>query len=197
MRLLAAIPVFVAVALIALGGCTTHRDPELGTLEIPLVQSDGAGTQYRLSAQFAVAGGPDGTLTVDGNIDAPAVAVSLAPGDYTVAVLDGWHLERSVGGQPFEPIAAQIGSRNPSPVTISPAGSATVVFFFLVELANHGNLTITFGVLPARARLFGTLRATEATDALAGYIGHPAAFVLVYEVDVEGRSFIPPRSHQV
>jgi hypothetical protein len=196
MRLLVTIQLSVAVALAAVAGCATRGDAESGTLQIPLVQSDGAGGQYRLSAQFAIAG-PDGTLTVDGNVDAPAVSVSLAPGDYTVAVLDGWHLERSVNGQPFAPIDAQLSSANPVQVTIAPAGAATVVFYFLVELATHGSLTITFGVLPARARLLGTLHATDATGALAGYIDHPAAFVILYSADVEIRGFFPPRYHEV
>jgi hypothetical protein len=125
------------------------------------------------------------------------VSLALAPGDYTVAVLDGWHLERSVNGQAFEPIDAQLGSHNPAQVTIAPAGSAAVAFFFLVELANHGNLTVSFGVLPARARLFATLHATDATGTLAGYVDHGAAFVITYDADVESRVFVPPREHQV
>src|SRR5262245_2633256 len=124
MRLLATIQLCVVVTLAAVAGCATRDDAESGTLQIPLVQSDGAGGQYRLSAQCAIAG-PGGTLTVDGNVDAPAVSVSLAPGDYTVTVLDGWHLEHSMNGQPFEPIDAQLGSANPMQVTIAPAGSAT------------------------------------------------------------------------
>lgn len=193
MRLLVTIQLCVAVAL---AGCATRPDAETGTLQIPLVQDDGAGGQYRLSAQFAIAG-PGGPLTVDGNVDAPAVSVSLAPGDYTVTVLDGWQLEHAVTGQPFEPIDAQLGSANPMQVTVAPAGSATAMFFFLVELATHGNLTITFGVRPARARLLATLHATSGTGALAGYLDHAAAFAITYAVDVEEIEFVPPRFHDV
>ena len=177
----------VAVAFASSIGCATTSD-SAGTLQIPLVQSDGAGTQYRLSARFAVSG-PDETLIVDGAIDAPAVTLALSPGAYTVTVLDGWHLERSVDGQPFEPLVAQLGSLNPTPVTIAPGGSATVVFFFLIDVGDHGNLTITFGVFPLDAQLIGTLRATDASDALAGYVEHPPTFVLSY-----GRTFFGTRN---
>lgn len=182
----------LAIALVA--GCATHRDADVGTLQIPLVQHDRGGTLYRLSAQFAISG-PGRTLTVDGNVDAPAVSVSLHPGDYTVRVLDGWHLERSVGGQPFEPIDAQLGSVNPVAVTVSAGDTATVVFTFLIDLANRGTLSITFGVLRLHAHLLATLHATEASGALAGYVDYPPRFTLSYALTSEGTVNVPPRFH--
>jgi hypothetical protein len=196
MRLLATIHVSAVIAFASITGCATPPDAHLGTLQIPLVQGDGTGTQFRLSGQFAVAG-PGETLTVDASGDAPAVALSLAPGDYTVRLFDGWHLERSLGGQPFQPVDAVLGTPNPQPVTIAPGGSATAVFFFLASVGDHGSLTITFGALPLRARLRGTLHATFATGPLEPYLDHPATFVIAYSADSEGRLFLPPTRHEV
>jgi hypothetical protein len=159
------------------------------------VQSDGAGTLYRLSAKFAISG-PGGVMTVDADGDAPSVVLALPPGEYTVEVLDGWHLERSVNGEAFEPIDAQLGTMNPAPVTITPGGSATVVFFFLIGVGNHGTLTITFFVAPLHARVVGTLHATDATGMLAGYLDHPPTFVISYALTAETTVNVPPRYHQ-
>jgi hypothetical protein len=196
MRSFATIQLYVAIAIASVAGCAASPPSESGTLQIPLVVNDGAGTVYRLSAQFTVSG-PAGTLTVDANVDTPTVSLALQPGDYTVTLLDDWHLEKSVNGQPFQPIAAQLGSPNPAQVTIAPGGMATTAFFFLIPQGNHGNLTIAFGVIPLHARLFVTLHTTFASDGLAGYLEHPASLVISYSVDAEGVHNIPPLLHEV
>ena len=194
MRFLATIYV-AAMAMAMVAGCA-GGDADTGTLNIGLVQDDGAGTSYRLSAQFTVAG-PQGTLHVDADGDAPTLSLALAPGDYTVTLLDGWHLERARDGQPFEPVDAQLATRNQVPVTITPGGAANAVFFFLVPMGNHGDLRIAFGISTLHARLFGTLHATFASGMLAGYVDHPVSFVMAYAVSSEGRVNTPPLLHQV
>jgi hypothetical protein len=198
MRSLATIQLRIAIGIAAIAsvaGCTTSRATDVGTLEIPLIEPEHGSTQYRLSAQFAISG-PSGPLTVDGSGDARALTLALQPGDYTVTVLDGWQLERSANGAPFEPVAAQLGSANPVHVTITSGQSETVSFTFLVEVPNHGSLTIVLGISRLHARLVGTLHAMQATGDFVGYLDYPATFTLAYALTTDGVVNVPPRFHE-
>jgi hypothetical protein len=195
MRSLATIQLRIAIAIAAIAsvaGCTTSRATGVGTLEIPLREPEHGSTQYRLSAQFAISG-PSGPLTVDGSGDARELTLALPPGDYTVTVLDGWQLEQSKNGAPFEPVAAQLGSANPVHVTIASGESQIASFVFLVEVPNHGSLSIVLGVSRLQARLIGTLHATQATGAFVGYLDYPATFTLAYALTTDGIVNVPPR----
>lgn len=193
MRSLATIQLCVAIVIGSVAGCASSQDSELGTLQIPLEQY--TGVLFHLSAEFAISG-PGGIFTVDASDDAPTMNIALQPGAYTVTMLDGWHLERFVDGGRITPTVAQLGSANPVPVTISRGDTATVAFVVLIELQNHGNLSLTFGVLPTHARLIGTLHATDATGALSGYVDHSATFAVSYSLSTEATVNTLPRSHE-
>jgi hypothetical protein len=194
MRSLATIHLCVVIVIVSVAGCASSQDSERGTLQIPLEQY--TGVLFHLSAEFAISG-PGGTFTVDTRDDAPTMDLALQPGAYTVTMLDGWHLERFVDGWRITPTSAQLGSANPVPVTISRGETAAVAFVVLLELQNHGNLSLTFGVLPPHARLIGTLHATDATGTLSGYVDYPVTFAVSYSLSTETTTNTLPRSHGV
>jgi hypothetical protein len=167
----------VAAALFAISaplaaGCTTDTQEEpTGQLVFPLLQPGPEGALYRLNnAIFDITSTTTRvTTTVDGSGAQSEVAVSLAPGLYSVLLRDGWELDKSTdGGNTFAPVGALLGSFNPDVLRVLANQPAIVEFDFLIRNIN-GTLEIKLGVTPSPRQLVGGFVIDTATDGLAGY----------------------------
>jgi hypothetical protein len=169
----------IAAALLATAaplaaGCATDSpaEPATGQLVFPLLQAGTDGALYRLSnALFDITSSTTRlTTTVDGSGNQSTVAVSLAPGLYTVLLRDGWELDKSVdGGSTFAPVGALLGSFNPNTLRILANQPAIMEFDFLIRDIN-GTLELKLGVEPAPRQLVGGFVIDTATDGLANYV---------------------------
>ncbi len=127
---------------VALSACSAEAPrAETGRLTMGLV-AEVDGVSYRLrDAQFEVAG--PATLTIDTEDDPDATAVQrvLASGSYTMALRDGWHLERRLSPElPFETVDATLTSPNPSSFDIAEDETTNVAYVF-----NAGGATVPIG----------------------------------------------------
>lgn len=169
MSILAAALLAVSAPLAA--GCATNaEEPATGQLVLPLVQSGPHGELFRLShATFDIFGNDGSFQSVDGGTAQNAVAVSLAPGVFTVQLEDGWVLEKSVdGGSNFLPVSALLGSPNPSGLRVLANQPVILEFDFLVRNTD-GTLMIKLGVITDPRELAGGIVINNATDGLADY----------------------------
>jgi hypothetical protein len=191
MRSSVAVPRLLAIAASALLATACVAEEPGSSIEIPLVQNASDGALYRLSnASFEVVG-PDGTAqVVDGNVDAPSVTLELNPGRYTVRLVPGWTLERSLDGTTFEPLEAILGNQNPQTVRVFPDNAQQVVFRFYVRDA-QGMLTIGFGVVPDPQQLLGTLSFTQATGLLANYAGKSVSYSIYFDPTQQSTDVAP------
>jgi hypothetical protein len=193
----------MAVA-VAGGGCAEDQSvPESGnSLHIPLSQPgpDGMSTYYLRGATFEITddGGTD--LLVDGGGDDPTVIVSLDPGLYEVRLLDGWHMERVIAGQPPENVPALLASHNPVVVLVQAQAPAFAGFQFLLG-TTEGPLSISFGIaeswLAYGSMYFATNEPSAGSTAFADVpVGGSAAFALhftagqAYNYEVDGEQLL-------
>lgn len=182
----------IAAALLAvcapLAGCATDTkdtpdDPATGQLVFPLLQSGPDGALYHLSnATFDIVDLNSGTTqTVDGSGNQSTVGVFLQPRTYSVALRDGWVLEKSSdGGSTFQPVSALLGSPNPSGFRVLANQPVIVEFDFLIR-DTFGTLEIRLGVIPKPRELAGGVIIDTATDGLAGY-ADPANHLLDFGI---------------
>jgi hypothetical protein len=131
------------------GGCAGEEAGPQGSsaLQIPLSQPapDGMSTYFLRDATFHITNASGVDLMVDGGGDDQTLVVPLDPGLYDVRLVDGWHMERVVPGQPPEAAPALLASHNPAPVLVFAEFPAYVSFQFLLG-STEGPLNITFGV---------------------------------------------------
>jgi hypothetical protein len=169
MSLVAAV-LLASSAPLAAGCATDTQEETTGQLVFPLLQSGPDGALYRLdNAIFDITSTTtQATTTVDGS-GAQSVAVSLAPGLYSVLLRDGWQLDKSTdGGNTFAPVGALLGSFNPNILRVLANQPAVMEFDFLIRNVN-GTLQIKLGVTPSPRQLVGGVVIDTATDGLAGY----------------------------
>ncbi len=187
-----AVSLALSLALLAplAAGCGTSPGPEApevatGTLEIPLQQPGSDGALYRLAASFQV-DSPAGTAILDGTGTASSVEITLPPGLFTVQLLDGWTLRKSLdGGATFTPVSALLGSPNPGSGRILANQPAAIGFQFLIRSAT-GELTIGFGVSPDPRELAGGVVVdNDPANATGAYIPYARArldFAVFYDL---------------
>jgi len=166
---LAAAVVF-ALAPLAAGCAANLEDPASGQLTLPLLQAGPDGALYRLgNATFDVTGSGGFLETVDGSGNQAAVAVALPPGLFSVALRDGWVLEKSSdAGATFQPVNALLGSPNPAGFRMLANQPVIIEFDFLVR-DTAGTLEVKLGVVPKPRELAGGFVIDTATGNLAGY----------------------------
>lgn len=151
-------------------GCAFEEAPDEASLEIPLVQPGPDGALYRLRGSFEVERPDASRFTVDANVDAPTLTLTLNPGIHWVRLEDGWTLQRSTdGGMSYAAVSATLGSGNPAGVRVVPNRAVSVGFQFFVR-ETTGTLSIRFGVSPAPRQLSGGIAFTEGTGAFAAYV---------------------------
>jgi hypothetical protein len=93
----------------------------------------------------------------------------LTPGIYTVALRDGWFLEKSDdAGATYLQVDALLGSPNPNSFRVLANQPIIVDFDFLVR-EPFGSLEIKLGVVPKPRELAGGFSVASATDGLSGY----------------------------
>ena len=161
----------LAVSAPLAAGCATNaEEPVTGQLVLPLVQSGPHGELFRLShATFDIFGNDGSFQSVDGGTAQNAVAVSLAPGVFTVQLEDGWVLEKSLdGGSNFLPVSALLGSPNPSGLRVLANQPVILEYDFLVRNID-GTLMIKLGVVTEPRELAGGILVNDATGGLADY----------------------------
>lgn len=114
------------------GDTTNERQGRTGSLELPLRSTGASGAQYYLHGSFIVAdesGAPVAELAADADRDAQLLMLELSPGAYTVELVEGWTLERVLGGETTV-VEATLVSPSIMPVRIA-ADQVTVVMFKL------------------------------------------------------------------
>jgi hypothetical protein len=149
---LRAVAAAAMLAFAAMGAaCSPVGDPAVegaGSLTIPLSQPAPDGASYHLrDATFHITG-HDVDLSLTGEPDDPSVQLSLEPGAYQVALLDGWTLELVTADDPPAPLDALLASHNPMSITVQAGMPAIASFQFLLG-ASTTPVTITFGVQPS------------------------------------------------
>ena len=143
----------LAAAVPLVQGCATDpatEDEPSGELVISLTQPGPHGDLYKLAnATFDISLAAGKAITVDGND--PTLIVTLPPGLASVALRDGWSLQKSVdGGKTFQSVPALLGSPNPSSVRILANQPGFLRFDFLIRQTS-GTLQITLGWSPIPA----------------------------------------------
>jgi hypothetical protein len=172
---------FALASSIAAAGCAVDGADDGASLEIPLVQSGADGAVYRLrDASFEVTAPGGAVEVIDGDVDVASVSLPVTPGTYSIRLVAGWVLERSVDGTSFESLDAVLGAQNPQVVHVFPDVVQPVVFRFYVR-DDLGALEIAFGVVPAPQKLFGTLSFVEATGVLGSYAGRSVDYVNYFD----------------
>jgi len=142
----AVLAVFAAGLLASCGDDHPSSGANTGTISVQLVAHTASATYHLRNATFVIVGpGPAPTTTTtvtpeNTNRDVPSVDVQLAPGHYTVTLLDGWTLSRGGGDAGAEvQIAATLLSPNPASFDVT-AGTTTFVPF---RFATDGSVVAT------------------------------------------------------
>jgi len=131
----------VALLLTLMAGCGgpgTAEETTGGTISMPLTGTAPSGVQYRLTfAAFSIQG-PE-SLTATSQPDEPVLNIDVAPGSYTVTLLDGWGVERFAGGT-WTSVDAVLTSSPVVALTVAQGVISQATFSFGV-----GDDFITFG----------------------------------------------------
>jgi hypothetical protein len=166
---------FIAAALLAISaplaaGCATDAEqPATGELVFPLTQAGSHGELYRLTNAMFDITGANGGQTVDGSGNQHEVSVTLAPGNFSVALRDGWSLEVSTdGGTSYAAVSALLGSPNPNAFRVLANQPVIASFDFLIRNTS-GDLEITLGVITHPRELAGGMIIDHATGGLTAY----------------------------
>jgi peptidoglycan/xylan/chitin deacetylase (PgdA/CDA1 family) len=119
----------IALATLLAAGCTAA---DTDNLEVALTGQGASGATYRLrSAQLVVTGGElERVLDTEVEPDLPTLSTRLPPGAYTLAVTDGWYLERRAPGGSFTTVDAALTSPNPAGFTIVEDAATRVTLRF-------------------------------------------------------------------
>jgi hypothetical protein len=126
----------LATSLAALG-CGTHEPNTesaehrvaTGQAALPLVARGESGIRYRLRPAEFIVTGADGDRSVDAGAE-DTLVLDLAPGDYTIALQEGWRVaaEGPDGGWVAQPAVLQ--SANPQAFTVTEQGTTALAFRF-------------------------------------------------------------------
>jgi hypothetical protein len=130
-------------AALALGGCELQpaatSDPGTGQIELALTAMAGSATYALANATFGItriqpppAPGDIGGLRLHPSDPTAGdlIVPNLSAGRYTVALLDGWQLERVDAPTTLVPVEATLLSANPITVSVFSGQTATVSFHF-------------------------------------------------------------------
>jgi hypothetical protein len=130
------------IAVACSGGGSGASDDSTGTLSMQL-STEVNGVIYRLSgARFDVIGPVDASFDSDDDPDLTAISATLARGDYSILLRDGWRLLRqSSPDAVFEPVEALLVSENPRLFTIEEGETTRVAYVFetngvVIDLGN-------------------------------------------------------------
>lgn len=141
----------LAISLAGIGCGTPETTAEsadhvvaTGQASLPLVARGESGIRYRLRPAEFIVTGPDGERSVDAGAE-DTLVLDLAPGDYTIALQEGWRVaaEGPDGGWVAQPAVLQ--SANPQAFTVTEQGTTALAFRFGV-----GPDAIAFGLGRAR-----------------------------------------------
>lgn len=121
-----AIAIFLGVAAAA---CSAD---DTGTVAVSLTGHGPSGTTYRLRHAEIIVTGAEATRVFHTESDPGRTALSadLPPGDYTLAIPDGWFLDRERPDGTFAAIDAELVSANPAPFTITASAATRVTLRF-------------------------------------------------------------------
>ena len=120
---------FLYAAAVAVSGCSDLAAPPIGQLQLGLASGIGD-AQFRLTqASFAIDGAAQVTLSSEDDPESDTLQRALPAGQYSVALLDGWQLER-VGPSGNVAVAAQLSSDNPLGFSIAAGALTTLTFQF-------------------------------------------------------------------
>ncbi len=134
----------------ALLGCSDLPPPPIGQLQLGLASGIGD-AQFRLThASFAIDGAARLTLSSEEDPASDTLQRALPAGQYSVALLDGWQLER-VGSSGNVAVAAQLSSENPLGFSIAAGALTTLTFQFQtsgssVSLESDGQVRVAIEV---------------------------------------------------
>jgi hypothetical protein len=122
----------LAVASLAIGACAMNDDADLGNAELALTGHSASGTTYRLRHADLTVSGPAGTQVfhTEDDLSRTVITTALTPGDYTVALANGWNLERVNADGTTTPVAANLLTPNPLAFTIASGTHTAVVLQF-------------------------------------------------------------------
>jgi hypothetical protein len=137
-----------------LGSC--HRGNEgkppkggVGVASLRLQATAASGATYRLVGQFVIAGTADLTLSTDDYPGQSMIDQTLAVGDYTVTLADGWQLLRKTSSGDVPSTNAVLLSPQVQSLTIVSGQVSLVTFSFIVDgytVSTSGTLTISIEV---------------------------------------------------
>lgn len=158
MKLLRSLGLVFALTLAAgsVAGCASNagdhggnHEGDVGTLALSL-SGQTNGNTYRLrNATFDIVGPTTTTLDSETDPNANILAATLTTGGYSIALRDGWSLEKvlPMGAQT---VNAQLASPNPTSFMIGSGATASVVFQFstdgtIVQIGT-GRVEVSIGV---------------------------------------------------
>ncbi len=152
-----------------------------GSLQVAMQQQAADGALYFLrDASLHLSGLLETTIEVG---DAPVLQQALAPGAYTLELLNGWRMERQRTGQTPQEVEAELVSQNPLELSISAGQTTSVALRFRVLGAGEigfetGEMVVGMQVEPAPDATWWS----EGAD--AGIAGCQA-LLLINEVDYD------------
>jgi hypothetical protein len=121
----------VVVLLSCLSACGAPPAESVGKVSMALVGTGPRGQTYRLrDARFAITGATSLTLDSESDPSAATLSRALSRGNYQIALLSGWRLERSDDGMSFENVPAELTSSDPASFEIRTGETTTVVYRF-------------------------------------------------------------------
>lgn len=132
--------------------CVSHetgRADQTGRLQVALKGTSAQGVSYRLrSGTFDITGPSMVTVSTEDELDAASIEVDLKPGEYSVALVTGWSMEREAEDGTLERVAAVLTSSDSQMFTIEEAKTANVRFRFRVtdDVVELGDGTLVIGI---------------------------------------------------
>jgi hypothetical protein len=120
--------VFIGTAAFACASMESGQsETTTGTVQMALTAVGTDGDTYRLrNATLDIAGPTSASVALDEAWgDSPVFAARVDVGDYTIALEDGWTLQRH-NGETFETVAAQMLSPNPASVGVERDATSVV-----------------------------------------------------------------------
>lgn len=148
MRIFSLLALALATTLTAGCAAVDTSTPAPGRLELPLVADADDGTRFRLTAaRLTIAGDAGEPLEIDASA-LSVVVQDLLPGDYTLALADGWRLQHLDGGTFVRVEEAVLLSPNPLSFTVEEGATTEVALRFGV-----GDGFIAFGYGRVRVSL--------------------------------------------